>query len=88
MGPTLDSPHRQGTIMRLVYLSPVSWHSFAQRPHELVRQFHAATQAPVLWVEPYPTRLPVLADLLTRPPYQGPTVAVPCLLYTSPSPRD
>ncbi|AAY91311.1 hypothetical protein D3X12_14995 [Pseudomonas protegens] len=63
--------------MRLVYLSPVSWHSFAQRPHELVRQFHVATQAPVLWVEPYPTRLPVLADLLTRPPYQGPTVAVP-----------
>nr|BFD40773.1 glycosyl transferase [Pseudomonas sp. FFPRI_1] len=54
--------------MKLVYLSPVSWHSFAQRPHELVRQFHAFTQAPVLWVEPYPTRLPVLADLLERRP--------------------
>ncbi|NBF10150.1 glycosyltransferase family 1 protein [Pseudomonas sp. Fl4BN1] len=52
--------------MRLVYLSPVSWHSFAQRPHELVRQFHARTQAPVLWIDPYPTRLPVVADLFTR----------------------
>jgi hypothetical protein len=77
MGSPLDSPHREKIIMRLVYLSPVSWHSFAQRPHELVRQFHSVTQAPVLWVEPYPTRLPVLADLITRPPHQGPTAPVP-----------
>ncbi|MGZ0782219.1 hypothetical protein ACXM5X_04465 [Pseudomonas saponiphila] len=54
--------------MRLVYLSPVSWHSFTQRPHELVRQFHIATRAPVLWIDPYPTRLPVLEDLLRRRP--------------------
>lgn len=69
--------------MRLVYLSPVSWHSFTQRPHELVRQFHAATQAPVLWVEPYPTRLPVMADLLAQPPQQGPAVPLPGWLTLS-----
>ncbi|AXK56662.1 hypothetical protein [Pseudomonas protegens] len=54
--------------MKLVYLSPVSWHSFAQRPQELVRQFHASTRAPVLWIEPYPTRLPVPRDLLQHSP--------------------
>lgn len=52
--------------MRLIYLSPVSWHSFSQRPHELVRCFHAKSAEPVLWLEPYPTRFPVFQDLLVR----------------------
>lgn len=51
--------------MRLIYLSPVSWHSFSQRPHEMVRCFQARTGKPVLWVEPYPTRFPVVGDLAT-----------------------
>lgn len=72
--------------MRLVYLSPVSWHSFAQRPHELVRQFHAATRAQVLWVEPYPTRLPGISDLLGQRPPQGPREPQPAWL-TLASPR-
>ncbi|MWK57150.1 glycosyltransferase [Pseudomonas otitidis] len=49
--------------MRLIYLSPMPWHSFTQRPHELVRCFHERTGEPVLWIEPYPTRFPTLNDL-------------------------
>lgn len=48
--------------MRLVYFSPVPWASFAQRPHKFVEWFHARRGGKVLWVEPYPTRLPELAD--------------------------
>lgn len=48
--------------MTLVYLSPVPWASFAQRPHKFVTWFHATTKRDVLWVDPYPTRLPVFAD--------------------------
>ncbi|WP_256346703.1 hypothetical protein [Pseudomonas gingeri] len=49
--------------MRLIYLSPMPWHSFSQRSHELVRCFHEKTDEPVLWIEPYPTRFPALGDL-------------------------
>lgn len=49
--------------MKLVYLSPVPWRSFAQRPHKFVGWFHNETQGDVLWVDPYPTRFPSLADL-------------------------
>lgn len=48
--------------MRLVYLSPVPWASFAQRPHKFVEWFHARHGGDVLWVDPYPTRLPKLGD--------------------------
>lgn len=48
--------------MRLVYFSPVPWASFAQRPHKFVEWFHAKRGGEVLWVDPYPTRLPELAD--------------------------
>lgn len=48
--------------MRLVYFSPVPWASFAQRPHKFVEWFHAKRGGEVLWVDPYPTRLPQLAD--------------------------
>lgn len=49
-------------MKRLVYLSPVPWSSFAQRPHKFVTWFHASTGGEVLWVDPYPTRLPSLSD--------------------------
>ncbi|QIL79720.1 glycosyltransferase family 1 protein [Diaphorobacter sp. HDW4A] len=49
--------------MRLVYLSPVPWNSFAQRPHKFVQWFHDRTGEPVLWIEPYPTRFPKLQDV-------------------------
>lgn len=48
--------------MNLVYLSPVPWSSFAQRPHKFVSWFHASTGGSVLWVDPYPTRFPCLSD--------------------------
>lgn len=47
---------------RLVYLSPVPLHSFAQRPHHFVRWFHDRFAAPVLWIDPGPSRLPRLSD--------------------------
>lgn len=49
--------------MRLVYLSPVPWASFAQRPHKFVEWFHKRHGEQVLWIEPYPTRLPRLSDM-------------------------
>ncbi len=48
--------------MRLVYLSPVPWESFSQRPHKFVEWFHNRTGGSVLWVDPYPTRLPAWRD--------------------------
>lgn len=48
--------------MRLVYLSPVPWASFAQRPHKFVEWFRLETGGDVLWIDPYPTRLPNLGD--------------------------
>lgn len=49
--------------MRLVYLSPVPWSSFAQRPHKFVEWFHTTHGGDVLWVDPYPTRFPLLSDI-------------------------
>lgn len=49
--------------MQLVYMSPVPWLSFAQRPHKFVEWFHRSTTGgDVLWVDPYPTRFPMLSD--------------------------
>ncbi|MCK7551577.1 glycosyl transferase [Marinobacter goseongensis] len=48
--------------MKLVYLSPVPWSSFSQRPQKFVQWFHKRTGGEVLWIEPYPTRFPVAAD--------------------------
>ena len=48
--------------MRLIYLAPLNWSSFAQRPHMFVRWFHEKYQSPVLWVNPYPTRFPSWGD--------------------------
>lgn len=55
--------------MRLVYLSPVPWSSFAQRPHKFVEWFHHMHGSEVLWIDPYPTRLPSIEDL--RQIYSG-----------------
>lgn len=56
--------------MRLVYLSPVPWESFAQRPHKFVEWFHSRTGGAVLWIDPYPTRFPIWKDL-QRPSAHG-----------------
>jgi len=74
-------------LMRLVYLSPVPWASFAQRPHKFVDWFHACTGAEVMWLDPYPTRFPALSDFhraggargARRPQGLAPPVWLRCL---------
>lgn len=51
--------------MQLIYLSPVPWNSFKQRPHRFVEWFHEATGCSVLWIDPYPTRFLSVSDLLS-----------------------
>lgn len=54
--------------MRLIYFSPVPFFSFSQRPHKFVEWLHKKRGSDVLWIDPYPTRFPVLKDLrLSRP---------------------
>ncbi|MBB3384517.1 hypothetical protein ACK83U_16060 [Rhizobium sp. WW22] len=65
--------------MRLVYLSPVPWASFAQRPHKFAEWFHLRTGGEVLWIDPYPTRLPRLLDFKHR---NAPTTGKPKNLHT------
>ncbi|MGZ5194142.1 MAG: glycosyl transferase [Ramlibacter sp.] len=66
--------------MQLIYFSPVPWASFRQRPHEFAEWFHRRFDARVLWVEPYPVRLPRWSDLsrLTAP--ATPPVEIPAWL--------
>ncbi len=67
--------------MRLVYLSPVPWGSFAQRPQRFVEWFHSRTAGDVLWVDPYPTRLPRLVGFLgANPNSRGASPEVPTWL--------
>ncbi len=54
--------YRNIVLEKLVYLSPVPWDSFAQRPHKFVEYFHSGTGGDVLWIDPYPTRFPLLSD--------------------------
>ncbi|MBN2579499.1 MAG: hypothetical protein JXB10_10945 [Pirellulales bacterium] len=49
--------------MRLIYFSPIPADSYAQRPHFLVQALCDQGVETVLWVEPYPTRLPQGSDL-------------------------
>ncbi|MEL4073352.1 hypothetical protein WKW50_24840 [Ochrobactrum sp. GPK 3] len=50
-------------MKNLIYLSPVPWASFAQRPQKFVNWFHAQYGGEVLWIEPYATRFPSWHDL-------------------------
>jgi hypothetical protein len=49
--------------MRLLYFSPVNAESYAQRPHFMVRAWLEWGADSVLWVNPYPCRLPQWQDL-------------------------
>lgn len=49
--------------MHLVYFSPVALSSFWQRPHWMADALLRSGVQRILWVEPYPTRLPKLVDL-------------------------
>jgi len=52
--------------MRLVYFSPVFARSYAQRPHFAVQALLQRGVESVLWVDPYPARLPQWQDLRRR----------------------
>ena len=49
--------------MRVLYFSPVPAGSYAQRPHFLVRAWLERGAESVLWVNPYPCRLPQWQDV-------------------------
>lgn len=63
--------------MRMIYLSAVPWASFSQRPHHFVNWYHHQTGEPVLWIDPYPTRLPTLSDFTRTPPVAHEQSAAP-----------
>lgn len=52
--------------MKLVYFSPVSWNSVAQRPHFFVKNALEHGFTSVLWIEPTPSRLPQVKDFRTK----------------------
>jgi hypothetical protein len=54
---------KTSTSMRLLYFSPVNAASYAQRPHFMVRAWLDWGVESVLWVNPYPVRLPRWQDL-------------------------
>lgn len=49
--------------MKLVYASPVPYRSFTQRAHRFVQFFNERSGGRTLWIDPYPGRLPKIADL-------------------------
>jgi hypothetical protein len=53
-------------VRTLLYFAPVRWDSHAQRPHHIARHFLGLGR--VIWIDPYPGRLPRLRDLGTRRP--------------------
>ncbi|MDO5621024.1 MAG: hypothetical protein Q4G24_06090 [Paracoccus sp. (in: a-proteobacteria)] len=72
--------------MDLIYLSPVPWDSFAQRPHKFVQWFQRRHGGRVFWVQPYPTRLPQISDFrrLTGPGDRVPAPRPDWLVLLSP----
>ena len=48
--------------MKLVYVSPLQYGSFSQRPHRFVEYFNNRTNGQTLRIEPYPGRFPRLSD--------------------------
>ncbi|EIG9086111.1 glycosyltransferase [Serratia nevei] len=49
--------------MKIVYLSAVPWLSISQRPHFFAKYALTHATQELLWIEPYPSRFPTLADL-------------------------
>lgn len=49
--------------MKIVYLSAVPWLSISQRPHFFAKYALTHVTQELLWVEPYPSRFPSIADL-------------------------
>jgi hypothetical protein len=49
----------------LLYFAPVPWDSYLQRPHYVAKHFLQRGGRRVVWIDPYPTRLPMMADIRT-----------------------
>jgi hypothetical protein len=69
--------------VQLIYFSPTPWASFRQRPHEFAEWFHHRFDARVLWIEPYPVRLPRRSDLSRLKAPAAPAVERPEWLDTA-----
>jgi len=50
-------------VQTLVYFAPVGWDSYPQRPHYFVQHFLKRIGARVVWIDPYPIRLPTIGDV-------------------------
>jgi hypothetical protein len=50
--------------VKLIYLSPVHWNSYKQRPHFMIQSFLSKGIESVLWINPYPARLPRIDDFI------------------------
>jgi hypothetical protein len=48
---------------KLIYFSPVRWDSYYQRPHWFVKWYLNTKSNQVLWVDPFPSRLPKIKDI-------------------------
>lgn len=71
--------------MKLIYLSPVHWSSYKQRPHFMVQSFLAKGVESVLWINPYPARLPRIEDFFREKSlYQQGTDIPPQIFVLSP----
>jgi hypothetical protein len=76
----------------LLYFSPVPWNSYLQRPHYVAKYFLQRRGGRVVWIDPYPTRLPAMSDLrsvwrrprLKTPRPDGVTVVRPGALPIEP----
>ncbi|WP_313108229.1 hypothetical protein [Atlantibacter sp.] len=52
--------------MAIVYLSPVSWNSIAQRPHFFADFLAKNEKAKIIWIDPLPSRFPRISDIRTK----------------------
>jgi hypothetical protein len=62
-------------VTTLLYFAPVPWDSYEQRPHFVIRYFLSRPQRQVMWMDPYPVRLPALGDVRRLGPHT--TIVVP-----------
>jgi hypothetical protein len=62
-------------LQTLLYFAPVPWDSYQQRSHYFVQHFLKRGGACVVWIDPYPIRLPTIGDL--RRMRGGPRIELP-----------
>ncbi|QNP48707.1 glycosyltransferase family protein [Diaphorobacter aerolatus] len=58
----IDQKSSPNARRSLIYFSSVPYDSYAQRPHFMVEAFTLNGFTSILWVDPYPTRFPEIAD--------------------------